>query len=314
MNEEMDLRILIKLIIRRKKAIITGILVCVILALAGSFIIPSSYQSSLLLEVGRIYFSPRAGTEEMQLLEEPEAISNLISGIGILSEVNRDLDLGLRLKKLKKRLEVVAFTENKKILPILEVIYEGRSPREAVDILNTLAGIIIKRHEERYRPYQAGLEKKIQSNRDKISAIEQIIAAQTRYRELSQKYIKKGEVSAEEFSKDLDGLNSDVSTAVDMLYLQGAALREKLNISTLTRFKAEMDLRIGDGKKQIADAEMEIADLQSRLGLSFMTRIVSPAIPIDKPVKPNRPLTIIIAAIIGSALMILIVTGREYLK
>jgi len=91
-------------------------------------------------------------------------------------------------------------------------------------------------------------------------------------------------------------------------------LREKINISTLTRFTAEMDMRIGGGRKEIADAEMEIADLQSRIGLSFVTRIASPAIPVEKPVKPDRFLIVLIAGVIGFALMILVVAGREYLK
>ncbi len=211
-------------------------------------------------------------------------------------------------------MEVNTFIEANKFLPILEVIYEGRSPREAVDVLNALAGIIVIRHDERYRPYQTGLERKIQANREKIAAVEQIITAQTRYRDLSQQYIEKGEVSTDEFIQELGSLDSAASTAVDMLYLQGSALREKINISTLTKFKAEMDMRIGGGRKEIADAEMEIADLQIRLGLSFVTRIVSPAIPLDKPVKPNRPLIVLISLVIGFALMILIVSGREYLK
>jgi len=314
MTEEIDMRLLLKLIARKKKLIVSGTLICAVLGGAISFLVPRAYQSSLILEVGRIYLSPRASTREMQLLEEPTAAANVISGIGILSEINRRLDLGLRPKKLQKRLEVITYIEANKFLPIMEVVYEGRSPREAVDVLNALAGIIIKRHEERYRPYQDGLEKRIQSNHDKISAIGKIIAAQTRYRDLSQKYIEKGEVSVDEFSRELGELDSSGSTAVDMLYLQDSALREKINISTLTQFKAEMDMRIGEGRKHIADADMEIADLQSRLGLSFMTRIVSPAIPVDTPIKPNRPLIVLIAAVIGFALMTMIITGREYLK
>ena len=265
MTEEIDMRLLLKLIIKQKKLIIGGTLICAILGGALSFLVPRAYQSSLILEVGRIYLSPRAWTQEMQFLEEPEAVANLMSSIGILSEINRRLDLGLRLKEIQKRLEVITFIEANKFLPILEVVFEGRSPREAVDVLNALAGIIVKRHEERYRPYRDGLEKRIQANRDKISAIDKIMIAQTIYRDLSQKYIEKGEVSADEFSRELGELDSSGSTAVDMLYLQGAALREKMNISTLTRFKAEMDTRIGEGRKEMANAEMEIADLQSRL-------------------------------------------------
>lgn len=314
MTEEIDLRSLLKLILKQKKLIIAGTLVCIVLVLALSFLIPPTYQSSLILEIGRIYLSPRGWAQELQYLEEPDATANIMSGIGILAEINRKLELGLRLKSLRKKLEVTTFIENNKFLPILEVVYEGKSPRETVDFLNTLAGIIIKRHEEKYSPYRTGLEERIRFNREKISALEQYIAAQTSYRDLTQKYIDRGEVSAEEFSSELDKLNSTDSTALNMLYLQESALREKTNLSTLTQFKAAMDMGIGQGRKEIADAEMEIADLQSRLGLSYPTRIVSPAVPIDKPVKPNRFLLVPLAAIIGFVVMIVIIAGREYLR
>ena len=207
MTEEIDMRLLLKLIINKKKVIIGGILVCAVLAGGLSFLVAPSYQSSLILEVGRIYLSPRMGTRETQFMEEPEAVANLLSSIGILSQVNRELDLGLIPKKIQKHLEVNTFLEAEKFLPILEVIYEGRSPREAVDVLNALAGIIVVRHDERYRPYQTGLERKIQANREKISAVEQIITAQTGWRDLSQQYIEKGEVSTDEFIQELGNLN-----------------------------------------------------------------------------------------------------------
>ena len=111
MTEEIDMRLLLKLILRKKTIIITGALICAVLAGALSFLVPRTYQSSLIMEVGRIYLSPRMGTRELEFLEGPEATANLLSGIGILSEVNRELDLGLRLKQIQDRLEVVTFTE-----------------------------------------------------------------------------------------------------------------------------------------------------------------------------------------------------------
>lgn len=314
MTDEIDLRALLKLIVKKKKVIIGGTLGCIILAGAVSFMIPKLYQSSLILEVGRIYLSSSAWKQELQFIEEPAATATVMGSNGILESVRQRLKLDIPLKKIKNRLEIITFTEAREYLPILEVVFEGSSPRQSVDILNTLAGIIIDRHGEKYRPYQEAIEKRIQFNREKIVALEKIISAQVQYRELSQKYINKGEISADEFSRELGELDSSKPSAVDMLYLQGSALTEKQLITELTRFKAEMDMRIGQNQKEITDAEMEIVNLQSRLDLSSSTMIISPAVPIDRPVKPNKVLIIIIAAVIGFALMILVVSGREYLK
>lgn len=314
MTDEIDLRAVLKLIVKKKKTIIGGMLVCVILAGVGSYIIPRVYQSSLILEVGRIYLSSSAWKQELQFIEEPAATAMVMGSNGILESVRRRLKLDMPLKNIKNQLEITTFTEAHEYLPILEVIFEGSSPRKAVDLLNTLAGIIIDRHEEKYRPYQEAIKKRIQFNREKIVALEKIISAQAQYRELSQKYIEKGEISADEFSRELEELDSSKPSAVDMLYLQGSALTEKQNITELTRFKAEMDMRIGQNRKEITEAEMDIVNLQNRLDLSSPTMIISPAVPISSPVKPNRPIIIIIAAVIGFALMLLFVSGREYLK
>jgi|GEM_PF-1721219 len=313
-SEEIDLRSLLKLIFKKKKMIISGTLVCVILAGTLSFIIAPVYESSLILQVGTIYLSSRAWRQEMQFIEEPAAAANIMGALGTMEQVRQRLNLNLTPKQIKKCLEITTFIEANQYLPILEVVYEASSPREAVAFLNALAGIVIDRHSRKYGSYRQGMEGKIKYNREKIVAFEKIISAQKRYRDLSQKYIDRGEISSEQFMKELGEVEFSSPSAVDMLYLQGSALTEKQHITELTQFKSELDMLIGQNQKEKADAEMEIVNLQSRLDLSSPTMIISPPVPIEKPVKPNKPLIIIIAAVIGFALMILIVSGREYLR
>ena len=314
MADDIDLKKLLKLIFREKKLIIGGTLGFIILVGAVSFIIPSVYESSMIMEVGRIYLSEKAWKQELQFIEEPQAAAEVIQSPGILDEVRRKLRSEMTLKSMQNRLEVNTFIEDKEYLPIVEITSEGDSPQQAVDILNTLAGIIIERHSDKYEAYRKGLEGRIKYDREKIDAIKKINAAQEQYRDLSQKYIDKGQISAEEFMKGLGKLESSSPSAVDMLYLQGSALTEKQHISDLTEFKAEMDMRIGQNQKEMADTEMAIVELQSRLALSSPTRIISPAVPVDRPVKPNRTIIIPLAAVIGFALMILLVTVRQYMQ
>ena len=132
MTDEIDLRALLKLIVKRKKIIIGGTLVCVILAGAVSYIIPRAYQSSLILEVGRIYLSSRAWKQELQFIEEPAATATVMGSKGILESVRRRLKLDIPLKKIQSQLEILTFIEANEDIPILEVAFEGSSPREAV--------------------------------------------------------------------------------------------------------------------------------------------------------------------------------------
>jgi len=314
MAQEMDLKILIRLISRRWKGIVLATLLFVILAGAAGFLADRVYESTMILEVGRLYLSPQAWKNELEFIEEPEAAARVLESYGFLAEVRRRVKLDLGLKSLAKRLEVETFLEDRQYLPILEITAEGSSPGEAVKILNTLAELISARHGEKYRVYRQGLEERIERMSEKIAAYRSIISAQEQYRDLSQTYIERGRSSVEEFRRELSELDLDAPSAVDMLYLQGSALAENKNVTDLTRFKAEMDIEIGLNRKEMADAEIAIVELESRRDLSTPTRIVSPAVAAARPVKPNRPLLVALAAVVGFSLSLLFVAGREYIR
>ncbi len=314
MAQEMDLRILIRLIGRRWKGIVLGTLLFVILAGAASFLVDRIYESTMILEVGRLYLSPQAWKNELEFIEEPEAVARMLESYGMLEEVRRQVKLDLGLRSLAKRLEVETFLEDRQYLPILKFTAEGASPGEAVKILNTLAELIITRHGEKYRVYRQGLKERIERTREKIAAYRAIISAQEQHRDLSQQYIDQGRTSIEEFLQDLSEFDSSASNAVDMLYLQGSALAERQNVTDLARFKAEMDIEIGLNRKEMADAEIGIVELETRRDLSTPTRIISPAVAADRPVKPNRALIVALAAVVGFSLVLLIAVGREYIR
>jgi len=314
MAQEMDLKTLVKLAVRQKKLIAGMTLAFLVLGLAASFLVPRAYESTMIVEVGRLYLSPQAWKHELEYIEEPEAAAKVLESYGALEEVRRRLGLEMNLRELGKRLEVETFLQDREYLPILEITAEGSTPREAVETLNALAGLLISRHGEKYEVYRRGLEERIERTREKIAAYRAIIAAQEQHRDLSQQYIDQGRTSVEEFLQDLAELDSSASNAVDMLYLQGSALAERQNVTDLARFKAEMDIQIGINRKEMADAEVIVVELESRRELSTPTRIISPAVATDKPVKPNRPLAVVLAVVVGFTLALLVAVGREYLR
>ncbi len=317
MNGEIDLRYCLRLIARRKKFIVTGTLICLIIAGGISFVIPKTYRSSLLLEIGRIYLSKMA-VEERQFIEDPDTVAAVVRSDGILERIRRELKLDLRLEKMRKRLGVETFVQEmrfKGYLPVLELSYESGSPREAVEVLNSLAESVVDRHREEFDLYRSSLEAKIEYGEEKIAAMEKIAAAQSQYKELTQKYIDRGGVGAEEFRKELSGLEGSPGTsAIDLLFLQSSSLTGEIHITDLTKFKAGLDGEIARNRKEIADTRAEIVNYRTLIELSSPTEIRTPAVLPEFPGKPNRGLVIIIGGVLGLALTILIVLFREYLK
>ncbi len=315
MTDELELRDLIRIIFKNKYLIIGITLGCLVVAGAISFILQPVFESSLILEIGQIYLSPQPGILEARYIEDPEAVAKILIGPGVLDEVRRELNLAVRLRKLRNRIEVMSYAEgNKEPLPVLEIFSQGKSPRETVEILNTLAGIIIKRHLAKYSAYQQTLEERITFSRDKIAGIRNIIAAQNLTQAEAQRYIAKGEASADEFSRELGQLDSTAPNPVDMLYLQGTALTEKQNITLLASFKARIDVQIGQDQKEVADTEMEIVSLENLKEFSTPTRIVSPAVLPEQPISPKKLLMMVIAGFLGFAGAILFIFFREHLK
>ncbi len=314
-ENDFELKDGIKLIFLKKKIIIGVTLLCMVIAGVIGVLMPETYRSSLILEVGRIFFPPGGANQKLQFIEDPGSIGKLIESSGVLEEVRRRLNMNLLIPSMRGNLEVKIYSDNKlQDLPILKLLYDSRSPQESVAVLNILAEIIIARHSEKYGVYRKGLEERITNNREKVAAFQKIISAQIKYKDLSQKYITRGEISAADFIRELQEVSSSQTSAVDMLFLQSSALSEKQITTELTQFQAQMDLEIGRKQQDIAAARMEIADTRSRIALSSPTGITSAAILPKRSVKPKKVMMVAIAGLIGLAFSILLIFFREYLK
>ena len=79
-GSEATLKDYIAVVRKRMKLILAGMLVCAVIAAVVSLIMPKTYQSSLILEVGKIYLPPseRQSQQEVELLEEPDSTAQVI--------------------------------------------------------------------------------------------------------------------------------------------------------------------------------------------------------------------------------------------
>lgn len=314
MTEEMDLKAMCRLIWERKNFIIGATFVCIILAGAAGLILPRKYEASLILEIGDMHLSPKFGRPGPKLIEGPVETAGVMRGAGTLDRARQSLNLDMSIEVLRRRLEVITYFEANAYLPILKVSFEGDTPSGAVEVLNALTDIIVERHADRSRPYWEWAEEQVITLRQKCEALETIIAAQARSRKLFQNYIDRGEVSAEEFMKELGDLDLSQPTAVDLLYLQGTALTEKQQVAQVTQFQAELDMSIAVNEQELAVAKLEISDILGLTGLSKPTAIVSPAVFPERPSSPKKALLMAVAGLLGLSVSILGVFFREYLK
>ena len=313
MNDNVpDLKTYLRIIVRYKRFIIWGSIICALAAGIVSFIMPQTYQSSLLLEIGKIYLPPRDMTkQETEFIEEPKSAAHVIESEAVLNKVSAELNLDIPLRKLRKKIEVETFndvmsTSQKEGSPLVKIICEASEPQETVDVLTLLASTIVDQHKMRYQSNQQSLKNLVMIYNEKIASMQKVVSTQQKYRQQIQLNIDKTDKTADKFSIDLSELDSSKISPIEFLFLQSSSSAQRKSVNDLREIIAELDTLIGENQEKIGEYKDEIVNLESLNKLSTPTRIRSPAILPDHATSPNKLLNIIIAGLLGLILTILI--------
>ena len=305
------------LVIRKNiKFILIGTLLCVIAAGLITFILPEIYQSSLILQIGELYLPPKTTESDMKLIEEPEVTVKMIVSDAVLDEIRKELKLDLPLNELRGKLTVTPFKKDdirKEMLPYLEVACQGRPPRKTVDILNTLAGIIVGKHRVKYEAVQETLRNRISNFREKIAASEKIIAEKTKSVREIRKLITEGDRDSREFIDEMGELTDLDTTPVELLFLQSSSLSEKTNVTRLKQIEDTLSTNIETEQQKISNFKDQIDDIRNLIVLSAPTEIKSVPVMPEMPIKPRKRLIVLVAGIAALTGTILISFFREIL-
>ena len=211
------------LIIPRKKHFILATAVaCAAVALGAGFIMPKTYQSGLVLKIGRVtYFStnPRAAKLDVTTsdIETVAAIQDLVRSEPFMAEVIYRLKLKTTppklLKKVKVRINMDARPDEQNNQVI--IIAKARTPGLAVKLVSTIAEMIIERHAQLY---------------------DQAMTVQHEYEARLQKQIDLFEEELDEMKRVLKGLYRDPKVgAPAVLLLQGAIAGKEKDLLDLKR-------------------------------------------------------------------------------
>ena len=297
-QDEISLKEIVQVLGKRKKFIIGGTLICVLIAGGVSFLMPKTYQSSLMLKIGQIYLPPDTTKKDVELIEKASLLAEEIGSGALLEKVwmKSKEDIPER-KRLKAQMEAEIF--EKGTLPLIKVYCQSRDPLEAFKLLTGVGEMIIDCHSHKYEANRRALEVLIDNLQEKIKATEKVITAQSQYRQEVLKFSQEGENSLDEFRNKLSKLQSSQVTPMELLFLQTSSLNENRLITELNQIQAELMISIEENQKMIADYRDTIATLELRLALSTPTKVIKPSTLHTAPVRPNKKLITIIAAVLG---------------
>lgn len=166
-EKTIELRDYLNVIKRRKGKIILTVFLCFLFSVIFTFLSKPVYRVESVLEIGSV--SPMSGGLELTM--SPKATAQLCGSEYLLNKVKQEL-------KIRKNKKIKIGVESTLGSPAITISLESPTPKEAVEIINTMTGLIIKDH-------QAIYEEKIGPLQEQIKKIqEQIGLAQPKEEEL----------------------------------------------------------------------------------------------------------------------------------
>ncbi len=314
MDDAILLRDYLMVLRKRKTFILLGTLACVIAAGIISFILPKTYQATMILRGGELYLPLKTTENNVRLIEDPEITVKMILSDAVLDKVRKKLNLRTDLMSFKSRFTVAPLKKDdmrKEMLPYLEVAFQGREPEQTVEVLNAVAEVIIGRHREKYDAVQDSLRNMLTNLQDKISAAKAIAAEKTKALQAAAKSIEEGERDAGNFINRMGEVSDSETTPVELLFLQSSSLAEKVNITNLKQIKDNLNTEIEKERQNIADLHGQIDSIKNLIVLSSPTEIISAPILPEKPVKPRKRLIVMAAGVLALAGTTLWAFSRE---
>ncbi|RLE06615.1 hypothetical protein DRJ00_09460, partial [Candidatus Aerophobetes bacterium] len=135
--EEVDLMDYLKVIWRWKYLIVLGTFVCTIVAGMVSLSLPKLYETTEVVEIGKV---------RDNLLADVNAVESIMMSESFTNQVISKLNLDESPARLLKRIKVQKIGRTN----MLRVSVQGKSPEEAVNIAKTMAELVVVAHKDRF--------------------------------------------------------------------------------------------------------------------------------------------------------------------
>lgn len=171
-DDEIDLRDYIEVMIKRKKTILIIFLICVIITIVISFLIPKVYEATTIIKIGGV---------TQPLISKEEAVIRLKTE-SLLNPVIQELKLNINTHKFKKMIKI----EDTRGEDLIKMKIQYTNPDLVVRICNAVADSFILKEKEIYDKQLTFLkeqidilEKRNESIEKEIGKLNQTISSQT---------------------------------------------------------------------------------------------------------------------------------------
>lgn len=182
-EDEIDLRDYIKVMLRRKKVILAVFFICVITATIISFLVPRVYESSSIIQIGKIN----------ELLMKKEEAREILLTQDFLKPIIKKLNLDIEADKLKKNINV----ENIKNTNFLKINVQYPCAKMAAKINAAIANSFISKG-------QAIYQRRVSLINDRLKEIErEIKSTEEAMRKVQNLIIKLSKSNAPQEEKSL---------------------------------------------------------------------------------------------------------------
>ena len=294
-EKEVTLRDYIKLVKKRKKIILLVFLVGVAATAVISFILPPVYRVTATIKIGKIV---DLSAFEKEPIESAVAASERLGGSQILSDIIDDLKLPFTLKEFRKKVSVEPIKDAK---DLIQIRVETNDRRQAVDIADYLANELLERHKQ---------IKQLHENEEEMLArygehIEKIQMQLTQIRSDTaglEKKVENMEVSAENISRKIEGKTEKFNSLSEAESLILVGQMEDIN-ARLANYRTAIQnkqQRYDSLMKELRETELEKTQLQIRGSLEmYGTELIVPTKEPKEPVRPNKLLNILVAAVVS---------------
>ncbi len=287
-----------------KLLIILIAVVCAITSGVVSFVLPKVYQSSAILEVGRIPGYRGASREQVGPIEDIESVSEVLESDEMLSEIREKFNLQTTLGGIRTRLDVEPilgkYIGSRLQARLIKITFEGRDPQLTVDVLNTLSNSLIKQHLQEYQASIESLDQEINNSQDEISL-------QNDYQKVVREQIKVAERAITETKKELSQLSLKNISPLEVLFLR-STLRDQEELI------ADFHEEINDVQLSIQHSKNKVVYLNNMRAVSENTELRDKPIKPDGPVRPRKKLNAIIGGVVGLVAAIILAFFFEYLQ
>jgi len=287
-----------------KLLIILITVVCAITSGVISFVLPKIYQSSAILEVGRVPRYRGASREQIEPIEDIESVSEVLESDEMVSKIKEKFDLQATLGGIRARLDVEPilgkYIGSRLQARLIKITFEDQDPQLTVDVLNTLSDSLMEQHLKEYQASIESLDEEINNSQDEINL-------QDNYQKVVREQIKVADKAIAETRKELSELSLKNISPLEVLFLR----------STLR----DQEERIAGFHRELKDVELSMQHLKNKVvylnnmrAVSENTKVRNKPIKPDGPVRPRKKLNAIIAGVVGLVAAIILAFFFEYLQ